>query len=170
MDPLHEISGGLWLELGLVCILCHRPRRMISFFASLFARLDDLFEGGGAAALLGLLGTLLDQRQRHFGELLLEAAILGGGRSFAHLFERNGRANVAKDERDARSNLNVGVALDDALVADRNDGMAQIAVGLGAQDEQVAGLEPFPPSGSAAACGRVRCGPGGIRASRSSSG
>ena len=142
--------------------------RTIVFLASLFARCDA-FEGGGAAALLGLLGTLLDQRQRHFGELLLEAAILGGGRSFAHLFERNGRANVAKDERDARSNLNVGVALDDALVADRNDGMAQIAVGLGAQDEQVAGLEQNRLD-SAAACRRVRCGPGGTRASRPGSG
>ena len=68
MDPLHEISGGLWLELGLVCILCHRPRRMISFFASLFARLDDLFEGGGAAALLGLRDALLDRRQGELGD------------------------------------------------------------------------------------------------------
>ena len=89
---------------------------------------------------------------------------------FAHLSKGDGRANVAKEGRNARFNLNVGVALKDALVADGNNGVAQVAVGLGAQDEQVAGLEPFPPSGSAAACGRVRCGPGGIRASRSSSG
>ena len=101
---------------------------------SLFARLDGL---------LGLRGTLLDRRQRHFGELLLEAAILGSVGFLAHLSKGDGRANVAKDERNAGSNLNVGVALKDALVADGNDGMAQVAVGLGAQDERVAGLAIF---------------------------